>query len=74
MPINIHGVDIYHNDNVFKGMDHLKSLPEKEFKEILEDARTSGDRDTHFRAYIGGRNLDYVLIHNNGKYELRPKI
>ena len=74
MPVKIGDYEVYHNDDVSHGLRYLAGLPEEDRNEMFQHAQGARDHNNHFQARIDGRDLRYVLIHNNdGTYTLRPK-
>jgi hypothetical protein len=71
--INIEDVEIYDNDRCPGGMRYLQDLSHERLHELLRSARNEPDRDTHFTAFVSGREAEFVLIRRGeGEYELAP--
>jgi len=71
--IKIDNITIYDNDRAPRGLDYLQDVSNERLDELLRSARTERDKDTHFTAFVDGKEKEYILIHRGpDEYELSP--
>jgi len=65
-----HGFEIDAGDH-HHALSYMENHMNKEqVKEMVHNARESGDHNSHFTAHVDGRDIEYKLEHHDGKLRI----